>query len=65
MVKRAEPARKRPSRATRNGVDVTLIRWMARLTPTQRLAVLQDHIELVSALRRAAVTEYDSSSLAV
>jgi len=45
------------SRATRKGVDLTLIRWMARLTPTQRLAVLQDHVNFVNALRRAAPTD--------
>jgi hypothetical protein len=33
---------------------MTLIRWMARLTPTQRLAVLQDHVNLVNAVRRVA-----------
>lgn len=28
-----------------NGVDLTLIRWMLNLTPTERIASLQDHIE--------------------
>jgi hypothetical protein len=49
--------RQRPVPRNRAGVDVTLIRWMARLTPTQRLAVLQDHLKLVTALRRAATTD--------
>lgn len=40
------------ARPGRGGVDLTLIRWMARLTPTQRLAVLQDHVNLVSSVRR-------------
>ena len=35
-------------------VDLSLVRWMARLTPTQRLNVLQDHVNLVNAARRAA-----------
>jgi hypothetical protein len=39
------------------GVDLTLIRWMAGLTPTQRLAVLQDHVNLVTALRRASTAD--------
>jgi hypothetical protein len=29
-----------------NGVDLTLIRWMLSLTPAERIASLQDHIEL-------------------
>ncbi len=56
----AKPVARTPQRlrrGTRAGVDVTLIRWMLRLTPTQRLAVLQDHIKLVTALRRAATTD--------
>jgi hypothetical protein len=35
-------------------VDRTLIRWMLRLTPAERLQVLQDHINLVSSLRRGS-----------
>jgi len=57
MAKRPERARKRSLRATVGAVDLTLIRWMARLTPTQRLAVLQDHINLVTALRRATTPD--------
>jgi hypothetical protein len=57
MAKPLERTRQRLRRGARTGVDVTLIRWMVRLTPTQRLAVLQDHIKLVTALRRAATTD--------
>jgi hypothetical protein len=34
-------------------VDTTLVRWMARLTPTERLAVLQNYVNLVNKVRRA------------
>ena len=49
--------RKPPGRATSGRIDLTLIRWMARLTPNQRLAVLQDHVNLVSTARRATRTD--------
>ncbi|HSR68651.1 MAG TPA: hypothetical protein VLU25_11990 [Acidobacteriota bacterium] len=41
-----EPARSstRPDHPYQDGVDVTLIRWMLTLTPTQRLQVLQDFV---------------------
>ncbi len=32
-----------------NGVDRTLIRWMLSLTPTERIATLQDHIDFAVA----------------
>lgn len=57
MAKPVERTPKRVARAARAGIDVTLIRWMLRLTPTQRLAVLQDHVKLVTALRRAATID--------
>jgi hypothetical protein len=57
MAKPVKRTRQRLWRGARSGVDVTLIRWMVRLTPTQRLAVLQDHVKLVTALRRAATTD--------
>jgi hypothetical protein len=57
MAKPGEQNREALSRATRTRVDVTLIRWMLRLSPSQRLAVLEDHIKLVTALRRAATTD--------
>ena len=37
-----------------DGVDLTLIRWMLRLTPTQRLQSAQALINAASALRRGA-----------
>jgi len=48
------PADDRPLQEPRaeydaDGVDLTLLRWMASLTPTERLAVLQ---QKVAALQR-------------
>jgi hypothetical protein len=34
-----------------DGVDLTLIRWMLSLTPTQRLDVLQQHVRAILKLR--------------
>ncbi len=34
-----------------NGIDRSLIRWMLSLTPTERLAVAQDAIDLVQSVR--------------
>jgi hypothetical protein len=34
-----------------DGVDVTLIRWMLSLTPTERLEVLQEYIWSIMRLR--------------
>lgn len=34
-----------------DGVDLTLIRWMLSLTPTERLAVLQSFNDLVYTAR--------------
>jgi hypothetical protein len=36
-----------------DGVDVTLIRWMLSLTPTERVEVLQRYIQSVEQLRDA------------
>jgi hypothetical protein len=33
-----------------DGVDLTLLRWMASLTPTERLAVLQQNVAAVQRL---------------
>jgi hypothetical protein len=33
------------------GVDLTVIRWMLELTPTERLQAVQDLIDAASALR--------------
>jgi hypothetical protein len=35
------------------GVDRTLIRWMLSLTPDERLAVAEDYINDIEALRNA------------
>jgi hypothetical protein len=34
-----------------DGVDLTLIRWMLSLTPSERLAVLQDQVDSLLTLR--------------
>lgn len=34
-----------------DGVDLTAIRWMLKLTPAERLAAVQDLIDAASALR--------------
>ena len=36
------------------GVDVTLIRWMLSLSPAERLDVLQQNVNSILELRRAA-----------
>lgn len=36
-----------------DGVDLTLIRWMLGLTPTERLQAAQDMVDTVEALRRS------------
>lgn len=38
---------------SKDGIDLTLIRWMLSLTPTERLQVLQQHITSVFKLRHA------------
>jgi hypothetical protein len=45
------PSGLRPSAADDDGVDVSLIRWMLSLTPSERLLVLQDHVRATQALR--------------
>jgi hypothetical protein len=34
-----------------NGVDITLIRWMLSLTPSERLQVLQQNVRSLARLR--------------
>jgi hypothetical protein len=34
-----------------DGVDLTLIRWMLSLTPAERLAVLEQHVNDILAIR--------------
>ena len=36
---------------TKDGVDISLIRWMLSMTPTQRLQTLQNNIRSVMRLR--------------
>ena len=43
-----EPSIESPA-YSKDGVDVTLIRWMLTLTPAERLEVLQQHV--ISVLR--------------
>lgn len=57
MSKARVKSRRRRVAVARVEVDLTLIRWMARLTATQRLAALQDHVNLVSAVRRAPTSD--------
>ncbi len=35
-----------------DGVDLTLIRWMLSLTPTERLQVLQRQVNAILAIRK-------------
>ena len=42
-----------PIPADDDGVDVTLIRWMLSLTPSERLEVAQSAAESIEDLRRA------------
>ncbi len=37
-----------------DGVDLTLIRWMLSLTPTERLQILQQSVESLARLCREA-----------
>jgi hypothetical protein len=52
--KRAVRTRKRPGNEpafSEDGVDLTLIRWMLSLTPTERLEALQDVLWSIARLR--------------
>jgi hypothetical protein len=46
----------RPEAERDDGVDVSLIRWMLSLTPSERLAVLQGFIDDIAKLRSGIVT---------
>lgn len=35
-----------------NGVDLSLVRWMLSLSPTERLAVVQGSIDLITSVRK-------------
>lgn len=47
----APPPEGLPPAYSADGVDLTQIRWMLRLTPTERLQVHQDHLEFLDELR--------------
>jgi hypothetical protein len=36
-----------------SGVDLTLVRWMLSLTPAERIAALQDHIDFAALARES------------
>jgi hypothetical protein len=42
-----------PVTSAPDGTDLTLIRWMLSLSPTERLRVLQSHVEAIEAIRAA------------
>lgn len=49
-----DEARESPGELTdysKDGVDLTLIRWMLSLTPAQRLDVLQQHARAILEIR--------------
>ena len=48
----ADPNKARPTHSP-DGVDLTLIRWMLTLTPTERLEVLQATVRSILRLRGA------------
>jgi hypothetical protein len=54
-----DPVTPEATRATtsREGVDLTLIRWMLTLTPTQRLKVLQQNVRSILRLRHERTTQ--------
>lgn len=56
--RKSAPARRKARAAeqthSRDGVDLTLIRWMLSLTPAQRLDVLEDHLSTILRMRGEA-----------
>jgi hypothetical protein len=48
---RPRPPREKHPTHSEDGVDLTLIRWMLRLTPAERLQVLQRNIRSIIKLR--------------
>lgn len=42
-----------------DGVDLTLIRWMLSLAPTERLNVLQENLLSIARLKHAAIRATD------
>lgn len=47
-----QPAKAEPTHS-KDGVDLTLIRWMLSLTPRQRLEVLQRNVQSILRIRHA------------
>jgi len=41
-----------PAEYSKDGVDLTLIRWMLSLTPAERLQFLQRQVNAILAIRR-------------
>ena len=52
-VKAKTPRAAPSSNAEPEPFDRSLIKWMSRLTPLERLRVLEEHVALVAKLRRA------------
>jgi hypothetical protein len=48
-----DPFSSQPPTHGEDGVDLTLIRWMLSMTPAERLAVLQQFVNSVLAVRAA------------
>jgi hypothetical protein len=46
----------RPDAERDDGVDVSLIRWMLSLSPSERLATLQGFVDGIAKLRRGLAT---------
>jgi hypothetical protein len=44
-----------------NGVDLSLIRWMLRLSPAERIAVVQGSIDLVQRARPLTKPNFDGT----
>lgn len=47
-----EPDPQSQTDLSEDGVDLTLIRWMLSLTPTERLQVLQRQVNAILAIRK-------------
>lgn len=49
-----ENTKARQKTHSEDGVDLTVIRWMLRLSPTERLEALQQQVNALMELRRGA-----------
>ena len=52
-------SQKDPPAYSEDGVDLTLIRWMLSLTPTERLNVLQQNMLSIVRLKHAGIRAAD------